>query len=130
MTIAFTCVFLAFILNYVSKIPLAMAMAKDKGGYDNHYPRDQQARLTGFGKRALGAHLNGFEMFPPFAVSVIVAYLGHANEFKLELFCVAFIVSRLLYIGCYLADKATLRSTFWMIGVALIIANFSLPLFQ
>lgn len=33
-------------------------MAEEGGGrYDNHHPRAQQARLTGFGARALAARI-------------------------------------------------------------------------
>lgn len=51
--------------------PVARAMAEEGGGrYDNHHPRAQQARLTGFGARALAAHLNSIEAFPLFAAGV------------------------------------------------------------
>ena len=46
------------------------------GGYNNHNPRDQQADLEGWGKRALSAHLYGFEGFAPFAAAVFVAHLA------------------------------------------------------
>ena len=35
-----------------------MAMAQLPEGYDDKNPRDQQARLSGWGKRALPAHAN------------------------------------------------------------------------
>ena len=64
MNIAVICIILAGALIYVSKIPVAIAMAKLDGRYDNHHPRAQQARLTGFGARALAAHQNAIEAFP------------------------------------------------------------------
>ena len=48
MTYTFYCLAAAFLLTYLTKLPLAMAMAKEgESGYDNRNPRDQQACLTG-----------------------------------------------------------------------------------
>lgn len=55
-----TCLFIAMLLPYLAKGPVAWAMVK-AGGYDNHHPRTQQAQLTGFGARALAGHQNAFE---------------------------------------------------------------------
>lgn len=129
MNIPFLCVFLAFLLNYLSKIPLGMAMAQQARGYDNHHPREQQASLSGWGKRALGAHLNGFETFPGFAASVVIAHLAHVDPEKLSAICIIFLLSRVLYLYLYLADKATLRSLTWGIGGICITLNFIYALF-
>jgi uncharacterized MAPEG superfamily protein len=129
MNIPYLCIFLAFLLNYLTKIPVGFAMAKMQGGYNNCYPRDQQAQLTGWGKRALSAHLNGFEIFPAFAVSVIIAHLAGVNEQYLTLLSITFIASRILYIGLYLADRDRMRSTIWSIGPLCVIANFVLAIF-
>ena len=76
MTYPFYCMAAAFLLTYLTKAPLAMAMAKEsESGYDNRNPRDQQARLSGWGKRSLAAHQNSFEVTPVFAAAVIAAYL-------------------------------------------------------
>jgi uncharacterized MAPEG superfamily protein len=129
MNIPFLCVFVAFLLNYFTKIPLYAAMAKQKGGYDNHYPRDQQAGLTGYGKRVLGAHLNGFEVFPAFGISVILATLTGVDQYTLTILGITFVISRILYIYLYLADRDMLRSTTWFIGFICISANFVLAAF-
>ena len=60
MNTLLTCLFIAMLLPYLAKGPVAWAMAK-AGGYDNHHPRSQQAQLTGFGARALAGHQNAFE---------------------------------------------------------------------
>ena len=129
MNIPFLCVFLAFIMNYLTKLPVAMAMAKSNGGYDNSLPRDQQASLTGWGKRALGAHLNSFEISPAFAAAVIIAHLASVSAMTLSLLSIIFIASRLLYIILYLADLSTLRSTVWFIGLICVATIFSLAIF-
>ena len=117
MNIPFLCIFLAFLLNYLTKLPVGFAMAKMPGGYDNSEPREQQATLTGWGKRALGAHMNGFEIFPAFAAAVIMAHIVGVDEHKLTILSITFIISRLLYILLYLANKDRLRSLVWFVGV-------------
>ncbi|MGB2427469.1 MAG: MAPEG family protein [Alteromonas sp.] len=43
------------------------------GGYDNKYPREQQARLTGFGTGTLAAHQNAFESLLIFSIATLLA---------------------------------------------------------
>ncbi len=117
MDIPFLCVFLAFIFNYLTKVPLAIAMAQCPGGYNNHQPRDQQATLSGWGKRALGAHLNGFECFPAFAAAVIMAHISGVSGDTFNWLCIGFLVSRVIYTMLYLADINILRSLVWGAGM-------------
>ena len=78
MSIPFWCIFISALLIFIAKAPLARAMKQEGGQYDNHHPRAQQARLTGFGARALAAHQNSFEAFPLFAVAVLMAHVPRA----------------------------------------------------
>lgn len=128
MTIAFWCLPVAFLLVYASKIPVMVAQVKaGDGRYDNHHPRDQQAALTGWGKRAVSAHLNGFEGFAGFAAAVLVARAGGGNEHTAGLLAVVYVVSRVVYIALYLADVATLRSAVWAVGFFATLWLFVLP---
>jgi len=129
LNIPFLCVFLTFLLNYCVKIPVMMAMGKEPGGYDNRYPRDQQAKLTGWGKRAVSAHLNGFEAFPAFAAAVIMGHLAGVNASHLSILSITFLLSRIAYVGLYLANKSSLRSAVWALGFLCIGAIFVLALF-
>lgn len=115
MNLPFLCVGIAFLLLYLSKIPVAIAMHR-AGGYDNRTPREQQARLTGWGKRALAAHQNSFEAFAPFAAGVLIAEVGGADPAWCARLALCFIAARLLYNAFYLADLSTLRSAVWMVG--------------
>jgi uncharacterized MAPEG superfamily protein len=103
-------------------------IAKISGGFrlkDNHDPRDFLDSLEGVGRRAHAAQLNSFEVIPAFAAAVIVAHLvGNAELVTINVLSVLFITSRLLYIICYLADWATLRSLVWFVGMALIVSFF------
>ena len=117
MTIPFYCLVVAMLLPYLAKVPLAMAQAKADGGYDNRHPRDQQAGLTGWGRRASAAHLNSFEVLPIFASAVFIAHLSGANAEWSARLSIAFIVTRVIYIALYVSDKSTLRSLFWGFGM-------------
>ena len=117
MSIPFWCVFIAALLIYIAKLPVARAMSAEGGGYDNHHPRAQQARLSGLGARAHAAHLNSIEIFPLFAAGVLMAHATDVFGWWVDLLAILFIVSRVLYLLLYWRDQATLRSLVWMIGL-------------
>jgi uncharacterized MAPEG superfamily protein len=119
----------AFLLVYVPKLPLSVAMAKQPDGYDNKNPRAQQAKLTGWGERARNAHNNGFESFPGFAAAVFVAELGHADPKWSANLAITYCVARLVYPVVYMANLGMLRSAVWTIGFGATCALFALPLF-
>ena len=128
MTIPFFCIFLAFLLNMVSKAPVAIAMARHDGGYDNKNPRVQQAELVGWGRRAVAAHLNGFEACSGFAVAVLVAVLAGADPVWTARLAVAFVVARVFYIPLYICNLDRLRSAVWTVGFGATAGLFLLPL--
>jgi uncharacterized MAPEG superfamily protein len=112
----------AFMLIYLPRIgPVNAAMAKLPGGYNNTDPRAQQAMLDGRARRALNAHLNGFEAFAPFAAALIVA-LRSPHQDLVAYLAIAFVVVRTTYVIAYLADKAQLRSGMWGAGMLVITA--------
>src|SRR3954471_18510968 len=119
---------IAYALVFVPKLPLSMAMARLPEGYDNRLPRDQQAKLTGWGRRAAAAHANGFESFAPFAAGVFATQLTGASPSWATIFAITYVVSRLLYAVAYLADQHLLRSTIWGIGFASTMGLMVLPI--
>jgi uncharacterized MAPEG superfamily protein len=60
---------------------------------------------------------------------VIVAQQTHAVQATLNLMAIAFIITRLVYVGCYFADLAVLRTLVWTAGFLLTIAIFLLGAF-
>lgn len=128
MSLALVSVLFSFILIYIAKIPLSYAMYKLDNHFDNQYPRDQQARLTGFGKRALGAHLNSFESFPAFGIAVLFALYFHAPEAYLDILSISFVILRVLYIVFYWTNHHILRSTVWLLGFFVTLGIFVLAL--
>ncbi len=118
MTVAVYCLIAAALMLVLTKVPLAWAMSKEGRGYDNRNPRQQQARLTGFGARALASHQNMIEAFPVFAAGVLVALLAGATGAWLTGLAIAFVIARVVYSVCYLADVHALRSIAWAVGFA------------
>jgi len=119
MTIAFWCILIAGCLPLVT-----VGIAKWDKRYDNNAPRDWLSRQEGAKKRAYAAHLNSFEAFPFFAAAVIVATIAKAPASLIDGLAVLFIVARSIYIWCYIADKASLRSLVWMVGFGATVALF------
>lgn len=124
MTIAYWCVLIALMLPYI-----ATGVAKvSAGGFTpkhNHDPRAFLANVQGVAKRAHNAQQNGFEITPAFAAAVIIAHLaGGAEQGLLDQMAIAFVVSRVLYTLCYLADWALLRTVVWSVGIGIIVALF------
>jgi uncharacterized MAPEG superfamily protein len=116
MTVAHWCLFAAALLHFVSKMPMAVAQAREGRGYDNRNPREQQARLTGWGARARAIHQNQLESFPLFAAGVLVATTAAPRVEAIGCLAITYVVSRLLYIVVYLADLGTVRSLVWIAG--------------
>ena len=120
MTIAYWCVLAAGLLPY-----LLTGIAKFRAGrYNNRDPRNWQSRLTGLPQRAHAAHLNSFEALPLFAAGVIIAHATGAEQARIDHLALAFIVLRIAYAVCYLADQAPLRSLIWLLAFACNIALF------
>ncbi|MFJ4452291.1 MAPEG family protein [Pseudomonas sp. NPDC089392] len=124
MTVALWCILIALFLP-----PLCALIAKVSSGRfglkDNHDPRAFLDTLSGLPRRAHAAQQNSFEAFPAFAAAVLVAdIVGNAEQVTQDVLGVMYITSRLLYIICYLADWAALRSLVWFAGVAMIVGFF------
>ncbi len=119
MTTAYWCILVAGVLPY-----LATITAKAGVKFDNNNPRDWLAKQEGWRRRANAAQANGFETFPLFAASVVVAHLAHAPQGRVDQLAMVFIAARVAYLGAYLADVAPLRSLLWMTGLGCSIALF------
>ena len=117
MTLPLWCLFFSALLIFLAKAPLAKAMKDESGHYDKRHPRDQQARLKGFGARALAAHLNSFEAFPLFAVGVLMAHVSQVQADWVDALAITFVVARLVYLACYWADLHWQRSLVWVVGL-------------
>ncbi len=120
MTIAYWCVLFMGLFPYV-----ATGIAK-KGfeGYDNGIPRQWLAKQTGFRARANAAQANLFESLPFFFAAVIIASLANASQSRVDLLAIGFVVARIAYLICYVADWPTTRSVVWLTGLACVVSIF------
>jgi uncharacterized MAPEG superfamily protein len=99
-------------------LPYAAAFIAKAGakGLDNHNPRAWIARQQGFRERAHAAHLNCFEVFPFFAAAVIIAHILRGPQAIVSVLAVVFVVARVLYIVCYITNRAAARSIVFSVG--------------
>jgi uncharacterized MAPEG superfamily protein len=126
MTIADYSVFASVILYLLTVAPVK---AIGWRSFDNAKPRDPAFYTEGIRKRALGAHLNGIETFPFFAVAVLYAEFRHQPQLEVDALAAAFVAIRFLYVLVYLADWPTVRTLLWNAGFFVNAAIFFLPLF-
>ena len=120
MTIAYICVLVMGLLPYV-----ATGIAK-KGwdGYDNGLPRQWLAKQTGFRARANAAQANLFESLPFFFAAVIIASIANAPQARIDILAVGFVLARIAYLICYVANWPTTRSIVWLIGIICVVSLF------
>jgi uncharacterized MAPEG superfamily protein len=115
MTTLIWCLFIATLLPFLAKVPVAYAMNK-LDGYNNKHPRKQQSELTGFGARALAAHQNAFESLIIFAPAVLLAIATQHTGTNIGILAIVHVCARVLYNGLYLVNIDKLRSLVW--GIA------------
>ncbi len=127
MTLAQLCLLVACLL------PIGCAgLAKSKGfgkrrrdgGFDNHQPREWLAGLQGWQARANAAQANSWEALPVFIAGLFVAHQHQAAQATVDALAVAFVACRLVFVGLYVADKASLRSVVWVAGLGVCVALF------
>lgn len=124
MTIAEWCVFGTLMLYL-----LTIASIKWIGfrRFDNAKPRDPAFYDYPIAARALGAHQNGIEAFPFFAVAVLLAEFRAGPQQLIDELAVLFLIVRIAYVFTYLGGRPTLRSILWSIGFAINLGIFFMP---
>jgi uncharacterized MAPEG superfamily protein len=95
-----------------------------EGGYNNRDPRAWLAAQTGRAARANAAQANSFEALPLFIAGVLIAQQAQAHQATVDALALAFVLTRLVYVGCYVADRHYARSAVWTLGVGLSVALF------
>jgi uncharacterized MAPEG superfamily protein len=124
MNKAYLCVLVAGLLPYVCAMVAKWGFKK----FDNHNPREWLAQQTGFRARANAAQANSFESFPLFAAGVIIATLAQVDAARIDLYAFVFVAARVGFMVCYVTDKASLRSLFWLVGLLSVVGLFAAAL--
>jgi uncharacterized MAPEG superfamily protein len=123
MTIAEWCIFGAVLL-YLGTVAPAKAFGHRE--FDNGAPRDPAFYEHPVRKRALGAHINGIETFPFFAVAVLLAEFRQAPQFWIDALATLFLMTRLAFVLAYVGDKPTTRTVLWNAAFAFNLGIFFL----
>jgi uncharacterized MAPEG superfamily protein len=124
MTTAEWCVFGALMLYLLTITPIKWIGYRR---FDNAKPRDPAFYEDPLRARALGAHQNGIETFPFFAIAVLLAEFRAGPQRLIDELAVLFLIVRIAYVLTYLGDRPTLRSILWSIGFAINLAIFFMP---
>ena len=95
--------------------------------FDNARPRDPGFFQDPLRARALGAHINGIETFPFFAVAVLLAEFRAGPQRLINELAILFLIVRIAYVLTYLGNRPTLRSILWSIGFAINVVIFFMP---
>ena len=127
MTVAEWCVFGTVMLYLLTIAPIKALRFRR---FDNAKPRDPAFYDDPIGARALGAHLNGIEVFPFFAIAVLLAEFRTGPQRLIDELAVLFLIVRIAYVFTYLGDRPTLRSILWGIGFAINVGIFFLPMIR
>ena len=124
MTVAEWCVFGTVMLYLLTIAPIKAFRFRR---FDNAKPRDPSFYDDPIAARALGAHLNGIEVFPFFAIAVLLAEFRTGPQRLIDELAVLFLIVRIAYVFTYLGNRPTLRSILWNIGFAINLAIFFMP---
>ena len=120
MTIAYAC------LLFMGLFPYVAAGIAEKGfeNFDNSMPRHWLAQQTGFRARANAAQANLFESLPLFFAAVIIASINNVPQATIDLLAIGFVIARIAFLICYLANWPTTRTIVWVAGLICVIAIF------
>ena len=126
MTIAHWCVLAALLMPYILSVLSRSAVRKTDYVGD---PRAFDQTLTGWHRRAHLAQLNAFESLPPFLAAVLIAQQVGAPQRPVDALALAFVAARVLHAACYVADRPSLRSVAWQLGMLCVVALFVVAAF-
>jgi len=125
--LSYLCVGIAFLFILFSRLFVIQGQLNMPENYDNKTPRKQQASLTGWAERALGAHNNHIEAFAPFAAAILISNTCGLHIIVLVKLAVTFVIVRFIYQFLYLFDIDYLRTLVWLIGFLANCALFFMP---
>ena len=96
-------------------------IAKASGGFkaaDNQNPREFLAKTTGLAARANAVQQNSFESLPLFIAAILMAEYMVVSQHLIMMLGIAYIVLRIIYGICYLANISALRTIIWALSLA------------
>ncbi len=116
MTTPLYCLLVAVMLPYMIAASSAYFRIKQFGRIDLQQPRAQAALLEGFGARVNAAQYNAWEALVVFATALLVANISGVSIAIMTQASLIFVGARILHAFFYIADKAILRLTSFLVG--------------
>lgn len=112
---------IVYLILIACLLPYVFTMiAKKMAGFqknDNQNPREFLAKTTGLAARANAVQQNSFEGLPLFIAAILMAeYMVIPQNLVMKI-GIAYIVLRIIYGICYLANLSTLRSIIWALSL-------------
>ena len=109
-------ILVACLLPYVFTL-----IAKSTGRFQaqhNQNPREFLAKTTGLAARANAVQQNSFESLPLFIAAILMAEYMVVSQHLIMMLGIAYIVLRIIYGICYLANISALRTIIWALSLA------------
>jgi len=69
-----------------------------------------------------------FRGLPVFAAGVLLALQAGVDAGRVDALAIGFVLARVVYIACYVTDRASMRSLFWALGYLCVLALYALAL--
>lgn len=112
---------IVYLILVACLLPYAFSMiAKVAGGFtfkDNQNPRQFLSQTQGIAARANAVQQNSFENLPLFIAAILMAEYMVIDQHVVMILGIAYIVLRVLYGICYLANWSSLRSIMWLLSL-------------
>jgi uncharacterized MAPEG superfamily protein len=117
MTITLWSLMVAAFLPYVWFGVATRLRKAEFGELDANHPRTQEAKQTGAGARAMGAHGNAFEALMVWAPAVLAAHLTAPDSTLAPKIAIGWMAVRLLHGIAYIRGMAPVRSMLFALGM-------------
>lgn len=112
---------IVYLILVACLLPYAFSMiAKVAGGFtfkDNQNPRQFLSQTQGIAARANAVQQNSFENLPLFIAAILMAEYMVIDQHVVMILGIAYIILRVLYGICYLANWSSLRSIMWFLSL-------------
>lgn len=98
------------------------------GVVDNKHPREQNAKLTGCGARAVAAQMNAWEALAVYSAALLAVNIAAVPIEQYANLVLVFLACRILHSVFYIINQDILRSLVFMAGYGICIYMFVLAL--
>jgi len=124
MHIVIACLLIAVLMPIVCSWISSYFRGTHPDGFDNKHPRLQANKLEGPGHRAVAAQQNSWEALAMFSAALLGVHMSGLVLDSIATLCIVFVVARVVYIACYLANQDAIRSLSFLVSFGTCILLF------